>query len=75
MEGGGARFMVFTVELGPMSSLERSLQRKIEKVAMWVRLDANTTNDLLLGRARLILQEEVMFEEWEIGVDGKIALA
>jgi hypothetical protein len=41
---------------------------------MRARLDVDTTNDLLLSHAWLILQEEVMFEDWEVGVDGEIAL-
>jgi hypothetical protein len=53
----------------------RSLQRKIKEVMMRGRLDAYTTDDLPLSHTRLVLQEEVMLEEWEVGVDGEIALA
>jgi hypothetical protein len=41
---------------------------------MWARLYANTTNNLPLGSARLILQEKIMLEEGAVG-GGKVALA
>jgi hypothetical protein len=66
-------FMVFIVKPRLMPSLERSIQGKIEEVAMRVRLDANTTNDLPFGSTRLILQKGLMLEEWEVGVDGEVA--
>jgi hypothetical protein len=67
-------FMVFTVEPRFVSTLERSIQRKIKEVTNRVRLDAYTANELSLSRTRMILQEEIVLEKWKIGVDGKIAL-
>jgi hypothetical protein len=69
-----ARFMVFTIEPRFMPSLKRSLQRKIKEVMMRATLDVDTTDNLPLGCTWLILQEEVVLEEWEVGVDGEIAL-
>jgi hypothetical protein len=42
---------------------------------MRARLDVNTTSDFLFGNTWLVFQEEVVLEEWKVGVDGKIALA
>jgi hypothetical protein len=72
---GKARFMVLAVEPGFTPSLKGSLQGKIKEIVMRMRLDAYTINDLLFGRTRLVFQEKVIPEEWEIGVDGEIALA
>jgi hypothetical protein len=70
-----ARFMIFTIELGLVPSLERGLQRKIKEDTMWVRLDADTTNNLPLGCAWLILQGKITLEEGEMGGGpGKVAL-
>jgi hypothetical protein len=71
---GKARFMVLAVEPGFTPSLKGSLQGKIKEIVMRTRLDAYTINDLF-GRTRLVFQEKVIPEEWEIGVDGEIALA
>jgi hypothetical protein len=57
-----------------VSSLERSIQRKIKEVTNRARLDAYTTNELSLSCTHMILQEEIMLEKWDIGVDGEIAL-
>jgi hypothetical protein len=35
-------------------------------------LDAHTTNDLALVSAGLVLQEEVVFEEWKVWMRSKI---
>jgi hypothetical protein len=59
--------MIFTIELGLVPSLERGLQRKIKEDTMWVRLDADTTNNLPLGCAWLILQGKITLEEGEMG--------
>jgi hypothetical protein len=49
-----------------MSSLEGSLHRKMKEVTTRVGLDAYAIDDLPISRARLILQEEIMFEQWEV---------
>jgi hypothetical protein len=54
--------MVFIVKPGFVSSLERSVQRKIDEVAMQARLVADTTDNFLFGSTRLKFQEKVVLE-------------
>jgi hypothetical protein len=65
--------MIFTIKPLLVPSLEGGFQGEVEKVTLWVRLNADTTDHLPLSGAWLILQEEVMLEEGEVGVDGEIS--
>jgi hypothetical protein len=67
--------MIFTIKPLLVPSFERRFQLEVNEVTMQASLDANATNNLALSNTRLILQKEVMFEQREVGVDGKIGLA
>jgi hypothetical protein len=47
-------------------TLERYFQGDIDEITIQTSLDADITDDLSLGSARLIFQEEIVFEEREI---------
>jgi hypothetical protein len=70
-----AGFMVFTVKPWFMSFLERSFHREIKEVTASASLDAYATDNFLVNGARLILQEEIMFEQREIKMYDKEGLA
>jgi hypothetical protein len=65
-EGREARFMVFATKLGLVLSLERSLHWQIHEAAARVRFEAYATNNLPFIGARLILQQEIAFEQGKI---------
>jgi hypothetical protein len=70
-EGWEAGFIVFVVKLGFMLSLDPSVHRKIKEVTARVSLDAYTTDDLPASSARLVFQEEIMFEQGEVRMNNK----
>jgi hypothetical protein len=57
-----ARFMVFTIKLGLVPSLERSLHWQIQEAATRARLEAYIANNLPFISTGLILQQETTFE-------------
>jgi hypothetical protein len=63
--------MIFVVKPRFMTSLKGGLHRKIKEVTARVSLDAYTTDNLPLSSARLILQEEILFERREISMYRK----
>jgi hypothetical protein len=67
--------MIFAIKPLFMPALERYFQWEIEEIMVRMSLDADTTDDISLGSARLIFQEEIMFEEREIQKYGEISLA
>jgi hypothetical protein len=70
-EGREAWFMVFTIKLGLMPSLERGLQWEIQEAAARASWEAYAVNNLPLISIGLILQEEIAFEQGEIGRHAK----
>jgi hypothetical protein len=50
-KGREARFMILTIELGLMPSLERSLQRKVEEASTRAGLKTYSPNNLLVSGA------------------------
>jgi hypothetical protein len=62
-EGWEARFMVFTIKLGLVSSLEQSLHWQIQEAAARARLEAYVVNNLPFIGIGLILQQEITFEQ------------
>jgi hypothetical protein len=71
-EGGAAGFMVLLVEPYFVPSPERIFQRKIMKTSTRVSLQANATYDFLVCNARLVFQEEIVFEQGKIWRNPKI---
>jgi hypothetical protein len=66
-KGGKAGFVVLVVEPCSMPSSERRFQRKIEKTSRRASLEAYTPYNFPVGGARLVLEEKVFFEQWEVG--------
>jgi hypothetical protein len=67
--------MVFTIKPLFVPSLEGRFQGEFEEAAAWASLDADTTNNFLISGTQLILQEEVMLEQGEVGIDSEISIA
>jgi hypothetical protein len=67
LQRGDARFMVLTIKPGPMSSLERSLHRKVEEASTRAGLKTYTSNNLSVSGTRLIFQQKIVLEQGEIG--------
>jgi hypothetical protein len=61
-----ARFMVLTIEPCPVTSPKRGFQGKIKEVSARASLKTYAPNDLSVGSTRLILQEEIIFEQREV---------
>jgi hypothetical protein len=61
-----ARFMVLTIEPCPMLSPKRGFQGKIEEASARASMKTYAPNDLSVGGTRLILQEEIFFEQMEV---------
>jgi hypothetical protein len=61
-EGQEARFMVFTIKLGLVPSLEQSLHWQIQEAAARARLEAYATDNLPFIGTGLILQQQLTFE-------------
>jgi hypothetical protein len=61
-----ARFMVLEVKPCPVASPKRGFHGKIEEASSGVCLKTNTPIDLLVGGTRLILQEEIIFEQRQV---------
>jgi hypothetical protein len=74
-EGQDARFVVFTIKPGLMPPLERGLHSEIQEATARASLEAYATNNLPLTGVRLILQEEIAFEQGEIWRHTKKDLA
>jgi hypothetical protein len=62
-----AGFMVLTIEPCSVPSLERSFQRKVKEANAWAGLKTYSPNNLLVTGTRLVFQEEVFFEQREVG--------
>jgi hypothetical protein len=73
-KGRKAKFMVFTIEPLFVPFFDRGFQLEVKEVTTRASLDANTTNDLQVCGTRLILQEEIILEQREVGVYGKLSL-
>jgi hypothetical protein len=65
-KGREARFMILTIELGPIPSLERCFQGKVKKVGTRPGLKAYAPNDFPVCGARLILQEKEILEQRKV---------
>lgn len=63
--------MVLTVEPSSMSSPKRALQRKIKEAGTRTGLEAYTLDNLPIGSTRLVFQEKIAFELWEVWRDSK----
>jgi hypothetical protein len=61
-KGVGAGIMVLVIELGSMPSLRRAFQREMKEADTRVSLKANAPDNLLVGNARLVPQEKIVFE-------------
>jgi hypothetical protein len=57
-----------------LTTLQRCLQGKFEEETVRAGLNPNATHHLVLGTTRLVLQEEVMFEQGIVWEDGKIGI-
>jgi hypothetical protein len=66
-----ARFMVLAIKPGPMPSLQRSLQRKVEEASTRASLETYTPNHLLVGCTWLVFQEKIVLEQGKIGGNSK----
>jgi hypothetical protein len=66
-EGGEAGSVVLTIEPCTMPSLETRFQRKIEKTSTRETLKAYAPYDFPIAGAWLVLQEKVIFDQWEVG--------
>jgi hypothetical protein len=62
-----ARFMVLTIKLGHMPSLERSLHRKVGEAGARAGLKTHTPNNLSVSGTRLVFQEIIVLEQGKIG--------
>jgi chromosome condensin MukBEF MukE localization factor len=70
-KGWDVGYIVFIVKPGFMPSLNQSFHRKIKEVTMRASLDAYATDDVSVRNARLVRQEEIMFEQWEVRRNGE----
>jgi hypothetical protein len=66
--------MIFTTKSLLVPFFERIFQGKVKEVAIWVSLEADTTDNLMFCATRLILQKEVMFKQRKVGVYDEIGL-
>jgi hypothetical protein len=62
-----AGFMVLAIEPCSVPSTERSFQRKVEESSVRADLKTYSPNNLLVSGTRLGFQEEVVFEQREVG--------
>jgi hypothetical protein len=62
-----ASFMVLAIEPCHMPSLKRGFHEKIKEASTRVSLKTYAPNDLSVGGTRLILQEEIIFEQRDVG--------
>jgi hypothetical protein len=66
-KGGGARFVVLTVEPCPMSSPKRGLHQKVKEAGASAGLETHTPDNPAVSNTWLIFQEKVVFEQRKIG--------
>jgi hypothetical protein len=66
-KGWEARFMALGIKPGPMPSLERILQRKVEEASMRVGLKTYTPNNLSVSGTRLVFLKKIVLEQGKIG--------
>jgi hypothetical protein len=66
-----AGFMVLTVEPHPVPSLKRSFHRKVEEAGERAGLETHTLDNLAISSTRLVFQEKVILEQWEIRRNAK----
>jgi hypothetical protein len=59
---GKVVFMVFTIKPGHVPSLEGRFHGEIDKTIVGVSLNANTTDNLLIGGTGLVFHKEIIFE-------------
>jgi hypothetical protein len=64
-----ARFMVLKIEPCLLPSPMRGFQGKIQEASTRASLKTYTPNDLSVGCTRLILQEEIIFEQREVCIN------
>jgi hypothetical protein len=81
-EGREAGFMILTIEPCPVPSLKRGFQGRIEEASTRAGLETYTPNNLpvhgtrqVLQEARLVHQEEVIFEKREVRRNPEESLA
>jgi hypothetical protein len=67
--------MIFTIKVGLVPSLERSLHSQIQEAIVRALLEAYTANNLPFIGTRLILQQEIAFEHGEIWMDAEKCFA
>jgi hypothetical protein len=65
-EGQEARFMILVIKPRLVTSLERNLHWQIQEATARARLEAYAANNLLFIDTRLILQQEIAFEQGKI---------
>jgi hypothetical protein len=73
-EGREAGFMVLTVEPCSVPSSERIFQGEIKKTSTRAGLKAYASYNFSICCARLVFQEEVVFEQGEVWRNPKISL-
>jgi hypothetical protein len=61
------RFVVLAIEPCSVPSPERSFQRKVEEASARMGLKTYSPNNLSVSDTQLVFQEEVVFEQREIG--------
>jgi hypothetical protein len=61
-EWGKAGSVVFTIKPCPVPCLKGSFHGVIDKSTVGASLNANTTDNLSMGGARLVFQKEIIFE-------------
>jgi hypothetical protein len=66
-EGWEARFMIFIIKLGLVTSLERSLHWQIQESTARARLEAYVIDNLPFIGTGLILQQEIALEQRKNG--------
>jgi hypothetical protein len=67
--------VVLAVEPRPMPSLKRSFHQKVKEASTRAGLETHPSDNLAVSSARLILQEEVIFEQRKVRGNAKKCLA
>jgi hypothetical protein len=61
------RYVVLAIEPCSVPSPERGFQRKVEEASARMGLKTNSPNNLSVSDTQLVFQEEVVFEQREVG--------
>jgi hypothetical protein len=70
-----AGFVVLAVEPWPMPTTKGSLHQKVKEAGARADLETHVPDNLAVSDARLIFQEKVVFEQWEIRQNAKKCFA